>query len=264
MSQDIWESSVVTHFNEYASTYADGYRSGSIFGYFFRRRQKLVTDLLDRITGRAILDVGCGPGVYGLVCVQRGFLYTGLDISPQMVEEGRKLSGPLGPKARYVVGKIQNLSFASQTFDVILCLGALEYVQDFEEDPSLIELSRVLKPGGTIIFSCANRRSPYRLWSRAYSQIANRIANRPSTPLREFTASAFSRSLQKHGLTTTEVHYFAINLFLSPFENKCRRQAVWAASKLERFAGTWLGSFGMAFIVRADKTGAAQRDAEAM
>ena len=77
---DSWKSEVVAHFDEYAATYAGGYDRKAIFEYFFRRRQELVLSVLDRVRAGAVLDVGCGPGIYSGHCIQRGLSYVGLDM----------------------------------------------------------------------------------------------------------------------------------------------------------------------------------------
>lgn len=41
-------------------------------------------------TCHAVLDIGCGPGLYAELLHEKGFDYTGIDISPYQIEYAKK------------------------------------------------------------------------------------------------------------------------------------------------------------------------------
>lgn len=137
--------------------YADG---SGYFGRLLQRRQHLVAHLLDGLpygSGRTALDCGCGSGVYLETLVARGYAATGLDLSPGMLEAcTRRFAGAGNGRAavRLVQGDVESLPFADHSFDVVLCIGVLGYL--LEDAQALREITRVLKPGGSVIINVTN------------------------------------------------------------------------------------------------------------
>ena len=104
--------------------------------------------------GNAVLDAGCGPGVFARSLLELGAEVTCLDLSPVQLEACRRLAP--GAK-RYELGSITDLGrFRDDTFDVSLALGgSVSYC--FERAPDAItELARVTRPGGAIGLSVMN------------------------------------------------------------------------------------------------------------
>jgi SAM-dependent methyltransferase len=114
------------------------------------------TGLLERLarevglTGRRLLDVGCGTGNSLLPMLERGYAVTGVDLSPAMLAEAEcKTEG----RARLLEGDIRELDALGE-FDLVLCLGdALNYLQTQEElIAALAGLRRNLAAGGIAVF----------------------------------------------------------------------------------------------------------------
>src|SRR5579864_1892031 len=80
---------VIEFFDNAARTYADGYSDNSSEARFYQRRQEIVLRRLSPDGGR-LLDLGCGPGLMVEACLERGFTYAGVDISPGMIAECRR------------------------------------------------------------------------------------------------------------------------------------------------------------------------------
>jgi SAM-dependent methyltransferase len=105
---------------------------------------EVVDELLQRYhcsQGR-ILDAGCGEGVLVEKYAQQGWDIIGVDknYASAYVREGSILEIP----------------FEDNAFDTIMALDVLEHLDYNQQYPALFELKRVLKPGGTLIFSCPN------------------------------------------------------------------------------------------------------------
>jgi ubiquinone/menaquinone biosynthesis C-methylase UbiE len=260
-----WEQKVIRHFDGSAPFYGDSYRGDSAGSHFFQTRQKIIMSLLSNLSGGALLDIGCGPGLMAEPCGNQGFTYCGIDISERMIAECRHRPGK-PQSASFLVGKMQGLPFTDNYFDVLLCMGALEYVPAAEETVARMEMLRVVKPGGLLIISHLNRLSPYWLWQRfVYQQIracvrlARTCTRQASSrdarevPIREFTERSSRQMLKVHDAVVTRKLYYGFNIFLPPFDNRFPRLALWTSSKLEGLCNGALGRLAMAFIIVAKK-----------
>lgn len=110
-------------------------------------------DSLPDVTGRRVLDVGCGPGHYSLALEARGAMVAAVELSHAQLCGGAHL--PRGP----VVGDARSLPFPDATFDAVLCSNMLEHTPD----PliAIDEIERVLRPGGWAYLSWTNWLSPW-------------------------------------------------------------------------------------------------------
>lgn len=118
------------------------------------RRLALCLELLAPVPGMAVLDLGCGSGMFRPPVEKSGARWTGLDLSYNMLAHGRKAVGQeRGGRARWVNGCGSALPFAAGAFDAILCVGMINFHRP-ESVPALLrETARVLKPGGALILT---------------------------------------------------------------------------------------------------------------
>ncbi|WP_029089131.1 class I SAM-dependent methyltransferase [Brevibacterium album] len=113
--------------------------------------------LLGDITGRQVLDVGCGAGQCTRWLAEHGATATGVDLSSGMLEQASRLSrenplreGSVPPT--FLQADARSLPFPSGSFDIACSsYGALPFVKD--ADAVLAEAARVLRPGGLWVFS---------------------------------------------------------------------------------------------------------------
>lgn len=128
-----------------------------------RRRVSLFRELLGDLRlspGASVLDVGCGPGTYVRLLAGDGCRVIGLDYSfPTLV---RALETDRGKNGAYVSGEAYRLPFRAKTFDLVVSIGVLQTLA--LPGPALDEMSRVLRPGGTLVVEALNGRAmPTRL-----------------------------------------------------------------------------------------------------
>jgi ubiquinone/menaquinone biosynthesis C-methylase UbiE len=117
-------------------------------------RQRLWNKVASHVTmAQHWLDAGCGPGAMAEYLSNRGYQVTGIDIEPH--PRWQEISGP---GLRFRIGDIEQLPLDPSLFDAIWVQDALHHTPHPQR--ALHELTRVLKPGGTIILVEANRYNP--------------------------------------------------------------------------------------------------------
>ena len=109
--------------------------------------------LLPDVSGRQVLDVGCGPGAYTEELIDRGATVTGVDMSPRMLELARRR---VGDDIKLVEADINQplKMFDDEEFEVINAPLCLEYILDWLA--LFKEFHRILKPNGVFLFSCGH------------------------------------------------------------------------------------------------------------
>jgi len=109
-----------------------------------------------------ILDVGCGPGFMSLELARHGFHVTGLDVSAEALELGRKLAreNPFTEdwgSVEYVREDFLSWDGGGTTFDGITFFGALHH---FPDPAAVLDHAlTLLRPGGVLV-----AREPARDW----------------------------------------------------------------------------------------------------
>ena len=140
-------------YDEFAAAYAKENESGLFNAYYARPE---VVRLAGDVSGRRILDAGCGSGPLMGSLRERGASVTGFDVSAAMVDLARER---LGEDADlHVLDLAAPLPFADAEYDDVIASLVLHYLEDWSGP--LAELRRVLKPGGRMVVS-VNHPSAY-------------------------------------------------------------------------------------------------------
>jgi SAM-dependent methyltransferase len=232
---------VVQHFSD-AKAYAKLYQGRDPSAYFLNTRLSIVYDMLSHSPGKRVLDCGCGPGM----------------TVDYLVGKDCQFFGGI-ESAHFSVTRIENLPFPTSAFDIVLCLGAIEYSQDTNR--VIQELSRVTRKDGIVIITMLNRLSPWRLWyDYVYVshglKLLKKALRRPSPKmptLRLYTLTPFQRLLISNELMINQVSYYGYNFCLAPMDRYVPRISALLASKLEFLSRTSLRGLGTGFIVMAQK-----------
>ena len=94
------------------------------------------------------MDCGCGTGPMISLLYENDSSknYTGLDITPKMIEvaKNKNLEG-----VNWVVGDCENLPFEENSFDAIICSNSFHHYPNPQK--FFNSAKRVLKPGGRLI-----------------------------------------------------------------------------------------------------------------
>jgi SAM-dependent methyltransferase len=112
--------------------------------------QALLAGLGD-LTGKRVLDLGCGIGDLSLQLLGRGAHVTGLDLSPGMVAVTGGRAARFMPAAPFtgLVAPVENTGLEDDAFDLIVGKWILHHI---ELDAAFAELRRILRPGGQAAF----------------------------------------------------------------------------------------------------------------
>lgn len=259
---------VMEFFDSAALTYADDYFGSSPEARFYQRRKEIVLQCLSHAGGR-LLDLGCGPGQMVEACVERGFVYVGVDISPGMIAECRRRhAGRAG--VSFTIAAMQQLPFPNGSFDVVICMGALEYLTGGAEAQAVAEIGRVLRHGGLLVVGCLNARSIYwafdywygrlrRCIGSAYGRAATRLGRSmrttpptaPSVPFRTFRNLEQRRLLARSGFSVGRSIFFGAATLPLPFERRLPQLEKSMNSLLDRVASGPPQPLAKGFVISA-------------
>ena len=102
--------------------------------------------------GQAVLDLGSGPGLDGLLAARRVGLtgkVVGVDLCPAMIEKARCNASLLGLRnVEFVEAGIKKVPLPDESVDVVISNGVFNLCT--EKPDVLAEAFRVLRPGGRL------------------------------------------------------------------------------------------------------------------
>lgn len=101
------------------------------------------------------LDLGCGSGMTMRDILERGHAVIGADITEAMLNQARAVVRDSTPgQAQLILSDAENIPFEDNSFDVVLCVGVLQYLQT--DQHAVREMSRVVRDGGLVVMTLPN------------------------------------------------------------------------------------------------------------
>ena len=187
----------------------------------------------------SVLDVGCGGGLLAERFASLGCDVTGVDISLPTLAAAREHARSAGLSIRYEAGDAAALPFAASAFDLVCCCDVLEHVDDL--DRVIVQIARVMKPGGLFFFDTINRTWRSRLLAIKVAQDWTRLVPRNVHVWERFIRpEELTASLERHGLAVRDL------AGLSPALNPLKALVSFAQLKLGRIN---FGQMGRAFVL---------------
>ena len=196
------------------------------------------------------LDIGCGSGAMVRDLLSLGFNVFASDISPGMLEATKETIKE-HPRKDFVVfdeEDIEDMSYPDNSFDVIVCLGVIEYLQN--DRNAFKEIARVLKPGGIALVSSQNKASFIRFFEEAALTILPSSIKSKLFTLQQHKCHVpwrLDKQLLKVGLKKEDTAYHHFYPVPIPFDRISKRFCVWAGKKMERYSRSkygWMISTG--------------------
>lgn len=103
-----------------------------------------------------VLDVGCGEGGVLRALAGYGGTVVGVERATYLLDRAHSQAAKLG--CHLAAGDATALPFGEATFDLVILYDVLEHVPQWAK--AVMEAGRVVRPGGTVIVTAANPRSP--------------------------------------------------------------------------------------------------------
>ncbi|HEX9439026.1 MAG TPA: class I SAM-dependent methyltransferase [Roseiflexaceae bacterium] len=146
------------------------------------------------LTGKRVLEIGCGRGVGMEILLGLGAAHvTGFDLDPEMVALTEQRVAKYGERARVFVGDGAAIAAPDARFDAVVDYGSIHHIPPWPQ--ALREIARVLRPGGTFYFE-----DLFRGFISAWPIRA--LFDHPQAT--QFTAAEFRAALEETGLSVRQ------------------------------------------------------------
>jgi 2-polyprenyl-6-hydroxyphenyl methylase / 3-demethylubiquinone-9 3-methyltransferase len=108
------------------------------------------------VSGKRVLDVGCGGGILAESLAQRGASVLGIDLSPKALGVARLhgLESQVAVEYRLVAAETLAVEMPA-SFDIVTCMELLEHVPD--PASTVRACATLVRPRGVVVFSTLNR-----------------------------------------------------------------------------------------------------------
>ena len=173
---------------------------------YYKEIDRYIAAFVGDAAGRVVLDLCCGRGRLGQL-ISDGTRVIGIDVSSVAIEKAR--ADHRGrDNLRFEVMDAHCLQFPDQAFDDVLFVDSIEHVR--EPQRVLEQAARVLRPGGRLLVSVANRDSVNQILTRklGYAEFVTNYQH-----IREFTFSEATSLFKQTGFSVVST----AGIFLYPY-----------------------------------------------
>lgn len=132
--------SVIDDYNDIAREYAEEF-------YDDTSDDKYIDKFLQSLSGKKILDAGCGIGADCKYVEQKGFEAIGIDLAADMLKIAREKY----PNGKFQTMDMTNISYPDNSFDGIISNCSLFHIPVELLPQTLEEFKRVLRPNGKLL-----------------------------------------------------------------------------------------------------------------
>jgi 2-polyprenyl-3-methyl-5-hydroxy-6-metoxy-1,4-benzoquinol methylase len=112
-----------------------------------KRVEKCLGELNNTINGKLVLEAGCGAGRFTEILLDKGAILVSSDISTAV--DVNKENFPANEKHKIIQADINDMPFAPETFDIVICIGVIQHTPNTEQ--TIEDLFRLVKKGGHLV-----------------------------------------------------------------------------------------------------------------
>jgi 2-polyprenyl-6-hydroxyphenyl methylase / 3-demethylubiquinone-9 3-methyltransferase len=170
-------------------------------------------DRLAPISGKQVIDVGCGGGILAESMATKGATVTGIDLSDKALKVARLHLLETGREVEYRAIAAEAIAEERpQSYDVVTCMEMLEHVPD--PASTVAACAQLCKPGGWLFFSTLNRNPKSYLFAIVGAEYVLNLLPRGTHEWSRFIKPAeLTRYTRQAGLDMVEIMGMSYNPF---------------------------------------------------
>ena len=145
------------------------------------------------VNGQKVLDLGTGTGVLPRNMYKFGAKWTGTDITPEQIEQAKKLAEEAGMDIDFKAVSAEKIDFPDETFDVMTACQCFFY---FDHEKIAPEFARILKKDGRLV-----------ILYMAWLPFEDELAGKSEDLVRKYNPTWTGGGETKHPIHIPEVMY---------------------------------------------------------
>jgi len=165
------------------------------------RRCRLFTEFLGNHKS-LVLEIGCGTGLFTKELSSTDNNIVAIDISDALIMKAKERIS--SANVHFIVGNAYKTEFKSESFDFVVGSSSLHHL---EVGSALKEFSRILKPGGRIMFTEPNMLNPQVALIKNVPLIKRRVGDSPDETA--FFRWQIANQFRSHGF---------VDVYVKPFD----------------------------------------------
>lgn len=165
------------------------------------------------LSGKSVLDVGCGGGILAESMYLKGANVTGIDMNKAVIEVAKLHQLESASNVEYLQISTEVLAAEREgQYDIVTCLEMLEHVPD---PCSIVNAcARLVKPGGHVFFSTLNRNPKSWLFAILGAEYLLKLIPKNTHDYAKFIRpSELSSWIREAGLIPREIKGMSYNPF---------------------------------------------------
>lgn len=205
---------------------------------------------LGDVTGKRIVDFGCGSGANSVLLANRGAHVWGIDISEDLLRLAQRrlaVSGREGG-ATFIAGSAHDMPFPDNSIDVVFGIAILHHL-----DLDLVsrEVRRVLKPGGRAIFQEPVRNSAVVRFLRSLVPYRAPDISPYERPLTDPELERFATGFQQWSVRAFALPHVQVGQVLPVVKNHWRK--LYEMDKTMLRGAPWLARYASIRVISLTK-----------
>lgn len=138
----------------------------------WRRRTAMLSGHI--VPTMRVLELGCGAGYYTKELARTGAEICAIDISPDLLTLAAR--SVTDPRVTFMQANAYAMEFADESFDSVVGSSVLHHL---DVEPAIREIFRVLKKGGSMVFTEPNMLNPQIMLQKNIPWLKKRLGDSP-------------------------------------------------------------------------------------